>query len=54
LWLLLRSLDWAGFVKRFAGMTARGMLILSTYTSANLVAASGGTVVMAAHQVRTE
>jgi hypothetical protein len=54
LWLLLQSLDWAGFVKRFAGMTTRGMLILSTYTSANLVAASGGTIVMAAHQVRVE
>jgi hypothetical protein len=49
--LLLRSLDWVGFVRRFAGMTTRGMLILSTYTTANLVAAKGGTAMMAAHQV---
>lgn len=49
--LLLRSLDWVGFVRKFAGMTTRGMLILSTYTTANLVAAKGGTVMMAAHQV---
>lgn len=49
--LLLRSLDWPGFVQRFAGMTTRGMLILSTYTTANLVAANGGTAMMAAHQV---
>jgi hypothetical protein len=49
--LLLRSLDWVGFVRRFAGMTTRGMLILSTYTTATLVAAKGGTATMAAHQV---
>jgi hypothetical protein len=51
--LLLRSLDWVGFVRKFAGMTTRGMLILSTYTTANLVAAKGGTAMMAAHQVRS-
>lgn len=49
--LLLRSLDWVAFVRKFAGMTTRGMLILSTYTTANLVAAKGGTAMMAAHQV---
>lgn len=49
--LLLRSLDWVAFVRKFAGMTTRGMLILSTYTTANVVAARGGTAMMAAHQV---
>jgi len=49
--LLLRSLDWVAFVRKFAGMTTRGMLILSTYTTANVVAAKGGTAMMAAHQV---
>lgn len=50
--MLMFTLDWRSFVWRFLGMTVRGLLILSTYTSANLVAASGGATVMAAHQVR--
>jgi hypothetical protein len=37
--LLLLSLDWRNFCVKFMGMTARGLLILSTYTSASVVAA---------------
>jgi hypothetical protein len=50
--VLLRSLDWASFTRRFAGMMTRGGLILSCYTSANVVAAMEGAATMAAHHVR--
>jgi hypothetical protein len=50
--LLLHSLEWRGFVGRFLGMSLRGMLILSTYSSASMVAARAGTASLAAHQVR--
>jgi hypothetical protein len=49
--LLLRSLEWRGFVGRFLGMSLRGLLILSTYSSASMVAARAGTASLAAHQV---
>jgi hypothetical protein len=49
--LLLRSLEWRDFVGRFLGMSLRGLLILSTYSSASMVAARAGTASLAAHQV---
>ncbi|WIA21753.1 hypothetical protein OEZ85_000915 [Tetradesmus obliquus] len=49
--LLLASLEWRAFVGRFLGMSLRGLLILSTYSTASMVAARAGTASLAAHQV---
>lgn len=49
--MLVFSLDWRDFSRRFAALTARGLLILSTYTGASVVAARQGTKMMAGHQV---
>lgn len=50
--ILIASLDWHGFSNRFLALTTRGVLILSTYTSASVVAARSGTSTIAGHQVR--
>ncbi len=52
--LLVASLDWRLFLWRYAALTARGVLILSTYTSASVMAARAGTRVIAGHQVGGE
>jgi hypothetical protein len=49
--MLVATLDWRAFGKRFAALTTRGLLILSTYTSASVVAARSGTSMIAGHQV---
>eukprot|EP00877_Chromochloris_zofingiensis_P010786 jgi/Chrzof1/5961/Cz16g21310.t1 len=49
--ILIASLDWHGFSNRFLALTTRGVLILSTYTSASVVAARSGTSTIAGHQV---
>jgi Na+-driven multidrug efflux pump len=48
---LLAHLEWRPFATRLAALSARGLLILSTYTSAALVAARHGTAAIAGHQV---
>jgi MATE family multidrug resistance protein len=49
--LLLADLNWLGFCKQAAALTLRGVLILSTYTGASMVAAKLGTAQIAGHQV---
>jgi len=48
---LVNDLDWRGFVRRCARLLVRASLLLSTYTTASVLAASLGTVALAAHQV---
>ena len=49
--MLVSSLNWRAFGRRYAALTTRGVLILSTYTSASVVAARSGTNMIAGHQV---
>ena len=48
---LVKDLDWATFLQNNRKLAFRAVLLLSTYTTASMVATNLGTLTIAAHQV---